>query len=97
MATLPLLRGAHPTYLILAYRIAGKTNICNHPHVAIPSLSKVVELYEMLAAAGALVSAKVGTNSLNTHHLTHAEVLLAIEPIQAKTRLLCTDSVRFGA
>ena len=96
MATLPLLRCAQPTHLILVHR-AGQTCIRNHPHVAMPSLSKVVELYEMVAAAGALVSAKVGTNSLNTHHLTHAEVLLAIEPIQAKTRLLCTDSVRFGA
>jgi uncharacterized NAD-dependent epimerase/dehydratase family protein len=96
-ATLPLLRGAQPTHLILAHR-AGQTHIRNHPHVSIPSLLKVVELYEMVAAAaGAFVGAKVSAIALNTHHLTHAEALLAIAGIHAETRLPCTDPVRFGA
>ena len=68
-ATLPLLRGAQPTHLILAHR-AGQSCIRNHPHVSIPRLSKVVELYEMVAAAaGAFVGAKVSAIALNTHHL----------------------------
>ncbi|MCC3424358.1 MAG: DUF1611 domain-containing protein [Microcoleus sp. PH2017_01_SCD_O_A] len=96
-ATLPLLRGAQPTHLILAHR-AGQIHIRNHPHVSIPSLLKVVELYEMVApAAGAFVGAKVSAIALNTHHLTDAEALLAIAGIQAETRLPCTDPVRFGA
>ncbi|MCC3469298.1 MAG: DUF1611 domain-containing protein [Microcoleus sp. PH2017_06_SFM_O_A] len=96
-ATLPLLRGTQPTHLILAHR-AGQIHIRNHPHVSIPSLLKVVELYEMVAAAaGAFVGAKVSAIALNTHHLTHAEALLAIAGIQAETRLPCTDPVRFGA
>ena len=96
-ATLPLLRGAQPTHLILVHR-AGQTCIRNHPHVAIPSLSKVVELYEMVAAAaGAFVGAKVSAIALNTYHLNEADALLAIAEVQAETGLLCTDPVRFGA
>ncbi len=96
-ATLPLLRGAQPTHLILAHR-AGQTCIRNHPHVAIPSFAKVVELYEMVAAAaGAFVGAKVCAIALNTHHLNEADALLAIAEVQAETGLLCTDPVRFGA
>jgi uncharacterized NAD-dependent epimerase/dehydratase family protein len=92
MATLPLLRGAHQTQLILAHRRVGQTCIRNHPHVAIPSLSKVVELYEMVAAAaGAFVGAKVCAIALNTHHLNEAEAQLAIAQIQAETRLVCAD------
>ena len=96
-ATLPLLRGAQPTHLILAHR-AGQSCIRNHPHVSIPRLSKVVELYEMVAAAaGAFVGGKVSAIALNTHHLNEAEALLAIAEVQAETGLLCTDPVRFGA
>ncbi|MCW6049795.1 DUF1611 domain-containing protein [Lyngbya sp. CCAP 1446/10] len=96
-ATLPLLRGTQPTHLILAHR-AGQIHLRHHPHVSIPSLSKVVELYEMVAAAaGAFVGAKVSAIALNTHHLNEADALLAIAEIQAQTRLPCTDPVRFGA
>ncbi|WP_293349499.1 MULTISPECIES: DUF1611 domain-containing protein [unclassified Microcoleus] len=96
-ATLPLLRGAQPTDLILAHR-AGQTHIRNHPHVSIPSLLKVIKLYEMVAAAaGAFVGAKVSAIALNTHHLNEAEAQLAIAEVQGETGLLCTDPVRFGA
>jgi uncharacterized NAD-dependent epimerase/dehydratase family protein len=96
-ATLPLLRGAQPTHLILAHR-AGQTCIRNHPHVSIPSLSKVVELYEMVAAAaGTFRGGKVSAIALNTHHLNEVEAQLAIEQIQAEIGLPCTDPVRFGA
>ena len=95
-ATLPLLRGAQPTHLILAHR-AGQNCIRNHPHVAIPSLSKVVKLYEIVAAAaGAFRGGKVSAIALNTHHLNEAQALLAIAGIQIETGLPCTDPVRFG-
>ena len=95
-ATLPLLRGAQPTHLILAHR-AGQNCIRNHPHVAIPSLSKVVKLYEIVAAAaGAFRGTKVSGIALNTQHLNEAQALLAIAGIQVETGLPCTDPVRFG-
>ncbi|HLO47992.1 MAG TPA: DUF1611 domain-containing protein [Kamptonema sp.] len=96
-ATLPLLRGSQPTHLVLAHR-AGQAHIRNHPRVPIPLLSKVVELYEMVAAAaGAFVGAKVAAIALNTHHLDEASALQAIAEIQAETGLPCTDPVRFEA
>ncbi|MCU0546709.1 MAG: DUF1611 domain-containing protein [Oscillatoriaceae cyanobacterium Prado104] len=95
-ATLPLLRGTQPTHLILAHR-AGQTHIRNHPHVGIPSLSKIVKLYEIMAAAGgAFGGAKVSGIALNTHHLNEAQALLAIAGVQVETGLICTDPVRFG-
>lgn len=96
-ATLPLLRGSQPTHLVLAHR-AQQTTIRNHPHVPLPPLPKVVELYEMVAAAGgAFTGAKVAAIALNTHHLDEASARRAIEAVQAETHLPCTDPVRFGA
>jgi uncharacterized NAD-dependent epimerase/dehydratase family protein len=96
-ATLPLLRGSQPTHLILVHR-AGQQHIRNHPRVSIPPLSKVVALYEMVAAAaGAFVGAKVVAIALNTHHLDDVAAQLAIAETQAETGLPCTDPVRFGA
>ncbi|WP_449417335.1 DUF1611 domain-containing protein [Phormidium nigroviride] len=96
-ATLPLLRGSQPTHLVLAHR-AGQTHIRHHPRILIGSLSKVVELYEMVSkAAGAFVGAKVSAIALNTHHLEETAAQLAIAEIQSETGLPCTDPVRFGA
>ncbi|WP_228050027.1 hypothetical protein [Tychonema sp. LEGE 06208] len=39
--------------------LGKKAGLPHHPQVSIPSLLKVVELYEMVAAAGAFVGAKV--------------------------------------
>jgi uncharacterized NAD-dependent epimerase/dehydratase family protein len=96
-ATLPLLRGSQPTHLILVHR-AGQQHVRNHPRVPIPPLSKVVELYEMVAAAaGAFVGPKVAAIALNTYHLDEVAAKLAIAEVQAETTLPCTDPVRFGA
>lgn len=96
-ATLPLLRGAQPTHLVLVHR-AGQTQIHRNPDVVIPPLKEVVPLYEMLAAsAGAFVPAKVVAIALNTANLTTAEATQAIATTQAETGLPCTDPVRFGA
>jgi len=78
--------------------LAKKAGLPHHPQVSIPSLLKVVELYEMVAAAGGVfVGAKVSAIALNTHHLNEVDALLAIAEIQAETGLACTYPVRFGA
>lgn len=96
-ATLPLLRGSQPTDLILAHR-AGQTHVRNHPHVLIPPLSEVIQLYEQVASAfGAMQAAKVVGISLNTYGLAEDVAQDAIAQTQAETDLPCTDPVRFGA
>nr|WP_199316914.1 DUF1611 domain-containing protein [Chroococcidiopsis sp. [FACHB-1243]] len=95
-ATLPLIRGTQPTHLVLVHR-AGQTHIRNHPHVPIPALTDVVQLYEMVAkAAGAFADVPVAAIALNTFHLDLATARQAIEQTQAETGLPCTDVVRFG-
>lgn len=96
-ATLPLIRGSQPTHLILVHR-AGQTHIRNHPHVEIPPLAKVVQVYETLATAGgAFAPVKVAAIALNTHHLDELAAKEAIEQVKAETGLPCIDPVRFSA
>jgi uncharacterized NAD-dependent epimerase/dehydratase family protein len=96
-ATLPLLRGTQPTHLVLVHR-AGQTHIHNLPHVPIPDLPRVVELYEQVTtAAGAFAPAPVVAIALNTGHLTAEEAEAAIQAVEAQTKLPCTDIFRTGA
>lgn len=96
-ATLPLLRGTQPTHLILVHR-AGQTQIHNLPHVTIPGLPQVVQVYETVAmAGGAFAPAKVTGIALNTAHLSETEAKTVIAQTQADTGLPCTDPIRFGA
>jgi uncharacterized NAD-dependent epimerase/dehydratase family protein len=96
-ATLPLIRGSQPTQLILAHR-AGQAQVRNHPHVMIPSLSKVIRLYESVAsAAGAFGDVPVVGIALNTAHLDELTAQDAIAQTTAETGLPCSDPVRFGA
>lgn len=96
-ATLPLIRGTVPTGLVLVHR-AGQTHIHKHPHVPIPPLVEVIQLYEMVAqAGGAFAPVGVVAIALNTGHLDTQTAQQAIEQIKAETGLPCTDTVRFGA
>ncbi len=96
-ATLPLLRGTQPTHLILVHR-AQQTHIYNLPQVPIPPLSKVIQVYETVAAAGgSFAAAPVVAIALNTHHLDQEAAQMAIEQAQLETGLPCTDVIRFGA
>jgi len=96
-ATLPLLRGAQPTHLVLVHR-AGQTHIRNHPQVPIPPLGDVIRLYELVVSgAGAFAAAPVVAIALNTAHLDEPTAHQAIKQIQVETGLPCTDPVRFGA
>ncbi|MBD2741087.1 DUF1611 domain-containing protein [Coleofasciculus sp. FACHB-1120] len=95
-ATLPLIRGTQPTHLVLVHR-AQQATVRNHPHVRIPPLSEVIQLYETVAAAaGAFAPVPVVAIALNTAHLDAYTAQRAIEQIQAETKRPCTDPVRFG-
>lgn len=96
-ATLPLIRGSQPTGLILVHR-AGQENIRDLPHVSIPPLPEVVQLYEAVASAGgAFGRVKVKAIALNTFHLDLETAKAAITATENLTGLPCTDAVRFGA
>jgi uncharacterized NAD-dependent epimerase/dehydratase family protein len=96
-ATLPLIRGSQPTQLVLAHR-AGQTHNRNHPHVPIPPLPKVIQLYETVASAGgAFGNVPVAGIALNTAHLDELTAQEAIAQTTAETGLPCTDPVRFDA
>lgn len=95
-ATLPLIRGSQPTHLILVHR-AGQTQIRNFPQVPIPPLSKVIRLYEEIAAAaGAFFPARVVGIALNTGHLSLSEAENAVRSVSDETGLPCTDVLRFN-
>jgi len=91
------MRGSQPTHLILVHR-AHQTHIQNFNHVAIPSLPKVIQLYEAVATAGgAFTPVKVVGIALNTFDLSESEAEMAIEQAQLETGLPCTDAIRFSA
>jgi uncharacterized NAD-dependent epimerase/dehydratase family protein len=95
-ATLPLIRGAQPTHVILVHR-AGQTHLRLAPQVKIPGLKAVIQLYETVAEAGGVYGpvAVIGV-ALNTFHLAETEARGAIAAVTAETGLPCTDVVRFG-
>jgi len=96
-ATLPLLRGSQPTALILVHQVRRK-HIQNCPHIPIPPLPAVIELYEALArSAGAFAAVPVVGVALNTHGYSDPEAQEYIETTATATGLPCTDVVRYGA
>ncbi len=96
-ATLPLIRGTQPTGLILVHR-AGQTHVRDLPAIKLPSLSRIIELYETVASVyGTFGDVKVKAIALNTFHLELEEAQQAIALVQAQTGLFCSDVVRFGA
>jgi len=96
-ATLPLLRGAQPTHLVLVHR-AGQTHIRNLPQIPIPPLQDVIHLYETLAAVGGTFApVPVSAIALNTAHLDEVSAVQAIAQVEHETERPCTDPVRFGA
>ncbi|NEQ54073.1 MAG: DUF1611 domain-containing protein [Leptolyngbya sp. SIO3F4] len=96
-ATLPLLRGTQPTHLILVHKINLKY-IQHFPEFSIPSLQKIIHLYETVAAAGGIFKAAhiVGI-ALNTFGVFEDHAKNAISHIQKTTGLPCTDVVRFSS
>jgi uncharacterized NAD-dependent epimerase/dehydratase family protein len=96
-ATLPLIRGTQPTHLVLVHR-AGMKHLQDYSDIPIPPLRKVIELYEMVAAAGGAFSpAPVCAIALNTWGLDDSAAQKEIDAARAATGLLVTDVVRNGA
>ncbi len=96
-ATLPLIRGAQPTHLVLLHKI-GQETVRNCPDIKIPPLSEVVRLYESVAScAGAFGRVPVVAIALNGGTLADDVVRQEIDRVSAATGLPCTDAVRFGA
>jgi uncharacterized NAD-dependent epimerase/dehydratase family protein len=97
-ATLPLLRGAMPTHLVLCAR-AGQAALARIPEVPIPSLRVLARLFEDLAATcGTFPAARTAGVALNTFHLEDdGEAARAVRTIEDETGLPCCDPVRHGA
>ena len=96
-ATLPLLRGSQPTALILVHQVR-RQQIQNCPHVPIPPLPAVVELYESVArSGGAFAPVPVVGIALNTQGYSDSDAMEHINTIATATGLPCTDVVRYGA
>jgi uncharacterized NAD-dependent epimerase/dehydratase family protein len=97
-ATLPLLRGAQPTDLLLVHR-AGQTAIRGQPSIPLPPLAELVETLERVAALGRPAgreAPRVRAIALNTGHLERAEADAAIKSTSTATGLACFDPVREG-
>ncbi|NOY83054.1 MAG: DUF1611 domain-containing protein [Kiritimatiellaeota bacterium] len=96
-ATLPLLRGACPTHLLLCHW-AGHTTLRDFSGLPLPPLGKVAALYEAVATGcGLFPPARVAAISLNTVELDQAEARRAVAETEAATGLPATDPLRFGA
>jgi uncharacterized NAD-dependent epimerase/dehydratase family protein len=96
-ATLPLLRGALPTHLILVHR-AGQTDILRNPWAKIPPLPEVIALYEAVAnASPSFPKCHVAGIALNTGHLTDVEANHYRKSICTETNLPVADVLRDGS
>ncbi len=96
-ANLALLRGTMPTHLLLNHR-AGQLHPVNNEWTRIPPRSRLIRLYEDLAACeGAFPRPRTFAVALNTARLDEAAARAAIEAEAAETGLPVTDPVRFGA
>lgn len=93
-ATLPLIRGSQPTGLVLVHR-AGATHIYDLPHVSLPPLPEVIQLYETVASVGGM-GVKVKAIALNTFGMNAIKAQREIESTADLTGLPCSDVVRFG-
>lgn len=97
-ATLPLLRGAMPTHVVLCHR-AGQAHLKRLPEIAIPPLAEVLALYRDVAAAcGAFPRPVTPCVALNTAHVADdAAARAAADAIEAELGIPCDDPVRHGA
>ena len=98
-ATLPLLRGAQPTALLLVHR-ARQSTIERLPAIPLPPLSELVALTEglaRLAQPAGTVPPRVCGVALNTARLDATTARSAVEALSDELSLPCTDPVRWGA
>jgi uncharacterized NAD-dependent epimerase/dehydratase family protein len=96
-STLPLLRGACPTHLILCHR-AGMTELDTvGVTVKVPPLNEIIALYEDVASACGIYPRPVTVGiALNTAHLNDDQAHRAISETADTTGRLVLDPVRQG-
>ena len=96
-STLPLIRGACPTDLILCHR-AGQRELKKLPGIPIPPLPVLIRLYEELAAAGGVFPRPRTTGiALNTAGLEANAAEEAVRQLSRDAGVLVVDPVRQGA
>jgi uncharacterized NAD-dependent epimerase/dehydratase family protein len=97
-ATLPLLRGAQPTDLLLVHR-AGQRAIRNQSAIPLPPLPELIVILEGVAALGrpaGVAPPRLRAIALNTGHLETTAATAALDEVAAVTGLPCFDPVRQG-
>lgn len=96
-STLPLLRGACPTHLVMCHQ-AGKTHLHLGDGFPIPDLSELIQQYEELSTMqGLFHRAKTIAVAVNTYGLNDIDARNALDEIALQTGLYTTDVVRYGA
>ena len=95
-ATLPLMRGACPTHMILCH-IARNQTLRSLENIRIPDLKKFISLNEQLASViGTYPESKVVGIALNTNLMSEKSARKFIKKVEKDTGLPSTDVVRFG-
>lgn len=95
-ATLPLMRGACPTHMILCH-IARNQTLRSVENIRIPDLKKFISLNEQLASViGTYPESKVVGIALNTNLMSEKSARKFIKKVEKETGLPSTDVVRFG-
>lgn len=97
--TLALIHGSSPDAMVLCHK-AGLTKIQGDYDIAIPSWTKLIEIYEEAANWVRLPGqqpARVQALTLNTFGLNAIEADSLIKTAEDETGLPCTDPVRYGA
>ncbi len=97
-STLPLLRGACPTHLVLCHR-AGQTTLRRLTEFAVPPFRRYAELYEDIAELiGTFPRPKTVAIALNTMDFADDDLALAeCERLNQETGWVCWDPIRHGA
>ncbi len=96
-ATLPLMRGACPTHLIMCHK-AGMTSVRASEKIPIPPIKRFIKLNEKVASAcGSLMEASTIGIALNTSALDEANAVEEIKSLEMETGYPVQDVVRFGA
>ncbi len=91
--TMSLIHGSAPQALVLCHK-ATITTIGNEGDFPIPTLSQLVQSYELIASF--VRKAKVVGICINTYGLPEAEARAIVDQARKSTGLPATDPVRFG-
>lgn len=96
--TLSLLHGSNPDAMILCHK-AGNDTILGGYSVKIPSMSRLIEIYEEAANwidLGTKPKARVIGISVNTSALNETDARSYLQTIEQETSLPAVDMIRFG-